>query len=130
MANDSEMDEVLIDLAEAYPDWRPPSVQATFNQYKNSLRAYSKETLQHAARRCIDSCLFFPKIAEIRKAIYELRATESNPNLPDYKDMIFVPPPPEFHAAMDTLFKKWGLPRRPRPLPHLPDVEARLPYKD
>jgi len=129
MATDSELDEILFDLAEAFPDWKPPSPQSTFNQYKASLKMYPAETLRHAARRCIDSCMFFPKIAEIKKAINEL------PKAGTYKDpekLHFVPPPPEFYEAMNGLFKKWGIPRKPRyhSVTKLPDVTPRMPYAD
>ena len=130
MATETEMDEVLTDLADAFPDWRPGNISLTFQQYKASLKMYSAELLRQAARRCIDSCMFFPKIAEIKKAIAELpkEGTYNRSTAP----LNFVPPPPEFYEAMNGLFKKWGIPRKPRyhSVTKLPDVTPRLPYAD
>jgi hypothetical protein len=106
MATDTDIEEVLIDLSEAYPDWKPPSVIATFTQYKQALRNYSKGTLQRAARRCMDSCVFFPKIAELKKAVYEL-PPEGTYQADNAKDLVFVPPPPEVKEAIEGLIAKW-----------------------
>ena len=114
MATDTELDEILSDIAEAFPDWKPGSMSSTFAQYKEPLRKYTAETLRHAARRCMDSCVFFPKIAEIRKAIAEL-PQPGNYQPESWDKLVFVPPPPEFTAAMDKLLNKWGISKRPKP---------------
>jgi hypothetical protein len=77
MATANEMDEILRRLANSYPDWKPPSMAATFQEYKLSLAKFPAELLRRAVDRCKDSCLFFPKIMEIKRACAEIVATDS-----------------------------------------------------
>lgn len=132
MATNAEIDEVLIPLMDAFPKWIPGSMSSTLDQYHKALGKYPKDLLQRAADRCLDSCLDFPKIAEIVKAIMAIRESERNITQPHVVTGPFVPPPPEFYEAMNGLFKKWGIARKPRyaGLPKLPDVSPRMPYAD
>lgn len=165
MATDTEIEEVLSDLADAYPDWKPGNVTLTFNQYKNSLRVHGADDIRRAARRCMDTCTFFPKIAELLQAIYKIRENETDKKMSSWDNLKFVPCPPEIQEQMDKLMGRWrvegkmvegrksreyqdsdffsldhiGKQTKEKQLPpdhaemfdhHLPDVEARLPYKD
>ena len=71
MAAQYEIKQILLNLMAAYPDWKPSSLDKTIEQYITALQQYKVETIEHAANVCRDTCLFFPKIAEIKKAINE-----------------------------------------------------------
>ena len=98
MASPLEIKKLLLDLSAAYSDWRPPDMKSTLEQYERSLARYPLELLEQAMDRCRDTCLFFPKIAEIRKAANEL-------NTPTPETVRDVPPKkvtsPEIQAMLD-----------------------------
>ena len=106
MATQTEVENILISLADAYPDWKPPSIIAVFKQYHDALNRYPTDLLQRAVLRCRDTCVYFPKIAEIKKAIADIRAGES----PRYEPADLskaVPCPPEVQKKMDELRANW-----------------------
>jgi hypothetical protein len=74
MATKEEIKEIIIELSAGYPDWKPPDINATLRVYQNALEDYPADLLRRAAKRCLDGCLFFPKIAEIKRAIGEITA--------------------------------------------------------
>ena len=69
MAAKYEVKKILIDLTAAFPDWKPIDLDATLDQYAEGLQQYKMETIETAVNACRDACLYFPKIAEIKKAI-------------------------------------------------------------
>ena len=73
MATQYEVRQIIVDLSAAFPDWKPPNMAGTIKQYEDALKGCQVDLLKQAADRCRDSCLFFPKIAELRKAYAEIR---------------------------------------------------------
>ena len=92
MAEPKEIEEILADLADAYPDWRPANMTSVFRQYVESLRNFSPELIKQAANRCRDTCTFFPKIAELRKAIEQIRLTYVRDTSQPYMEKIPITP--------------------------------------
>jgi len=79
MSTKLEINNLMIGLSAAYPDFHPKNLDATIKAYEESLQGFPADLLKKAVDRCRDTCLFFPKIAEIRKAINEI-TTASVPN--------------------------------------------------
>jgi hypothetical protein len=73
-----EIKQIITDLALAYPDWKPRDMAGTIKQYEESLKGFPVDLLQRATNRCRDSCVFFPKISEIRRAISEMTSSVSS----------------------------------------------------
>ena len=71
-----EVKQVVLDLMASFPDWKPQNLDNTIAQYEEALMNYPLAVLEKAAKRCRDSCMFFPKIAEIRKAINEIHSSD------------------------------------------------------
>ena len=71
-----EVKQVILDLMASFPDWKPQNLDNTIAQYEDAFAPYPLDVLEKAAKRCRDSCMFFPKIAEIRKAINEIRGAD------------------------------------------------------
>lgn len=90
MAAKYEINALLKGLAASYPDWKPKDPGATMEQYEDSLQQFPLTLLEKAIRRCRDTCLFFPKIAEIRKACSEvnIQYTYRDENDPAYKQFM------------------------------------------
>jgi len=76
MATPLEVNQIMIGLSAAFTDWKPTNLKATTEAYEEALRVYPYDLLKRAADRCRDVCLFFPKIAEIRKAINEIKTAD------------------------------------------------------
>ena len=90
MAARYEVKQVVLDLMASFPDWKPQNLDNTIAQYEDAFMSYPLAVLEKAAKRCRDSCLFFPKIAEIRKAINEIHAVE----VPDTQEIDWRTIPP------------------------------------
>ena len=84
-----EVKQIVLDLMASFPDWKPQNLDNTIAQYEDAFAPYPLDVLEKAAKRCRDSCLFFPKIAEIRKAINEIHGAD----VPDtsYVDWTKIP---------------------------------------
>lgn len=65
------IDSVLSDLAEALPPQHPLSRQA-MRVYSESLSDVPDDLLRAAARRCVRTCRWFPRVAELRDAAAEI----------------------------------------------------------
>ena len=111
-----EVKQVILDLMASFPDWKPQHLDNTIAQYEDALAPYPLAVLEKAAKRCRDTCLFFPKIAEIRKAINELSAANV-PNT-EYVDWTKIPPRSEKMESFMAEFRrkmeqkgKWNMKR-------------------
>jgi hypothetical protein len=123
MAATYEVKQIIVDLAAAFPDWKPSNMAGTLKQYEEALMGFPADMLRRAADRCRDSCIFFPKIAEIRKAIGEIQAVE-RPNIQgadeSWKDKPWVLTP-EMQKRWDDFRQhmvdtgKWKEARRTKP---------------
>jgi len=84
-----EVKQIVLDLMASFPDWKPQNLDNTIAQYEDAFAPYPLAVLEKAAKRCRNSCLFFPKIAEIRKAINEIHGAD----VPDtsYVDWTKIP---------------------------------------
>jgi hypothetical protein len=69
--DDNGVGRVLADLVEALPPQHPLSREAV-RVYRENLGDVPPGLLQAAARRCIRTCRWFPKIAELREAAAEI----------------------------------------------------------
>jgi hypothetical protein len=103
-----EIKQVITDLAAAYPDWKPPHIDQTIKQYEKALEHYPIDLVRRASDRCRDVCIFFPKIAEMRKAISEIQA--ANAPFSQYsdelwKDLKWEPRSAEMQKKMDAFRK-------------------------
>jgi hypothetical protein len=99
-----EVKAIMKDLADAFPDWKPGDPKGTFEQYERALSPFPYDLLKRAVARCIDSCTFFPKIAEIRKAVSELTANKTTFEADKYFEK--QPTSPEVQNYIDEFRRK------------------------
>ena len=105
MATQAEVKAIITELCDAYPDWKPSDMKGTLTQYERAFGSYPVDVLKHAAYRCIDTCIRMPVIAEIKKAIAEIRAT----TIPDTADVPYFPKKvtsPKVRALLDEFRQK------------------------
>jgi hypothetical protein len=102
MAARAEVRALLTRLAAAFPEWRPPDMRATLAEYEEALAMYPLELLGKAVKACRDSCEYFPKIAQIKRAAAELNANKDT-RLPDFEK---VPISLQIQAYLDEFREK------------------------
>jgi len=117
MAARYEIKALVIDLAAAYPDWKPPNLEATVKQYEDALMGFPIDLLRQAADRCRDTCLFFPKIAEIRKAIGEINTANVPNTSSEYMEKVPISPEiQEYLSNFRRHMEERGMWREARPV--------------
>lgn len=116
MATQTEVEQVVRLLSAAFPDWKPAGKMSdTLAVYVRRLQEFPADLLRRAAERCMDSCLTFPKIVELRRACHDIGAQDANNT---YKEDRWVktPPSPEMQEFLDAFRKnfkeKHGIPER------------------
>ena len=118
-----EIKQIIANLSACYPDWKPSNLEETVQQYEDALKNYPLALLERAADRCRDACLFFPKIAEIKKAIAEIRSADaptSQYSDDSWKDKKWEPISPEIQKYLDDFRQKMvkkGMWKEGRPRP-------------
>lgn len=80
-----EVKQIILNLMASFPDWKPPNQEKTIEQYAVALQGFKVDTIEHAANVCRDTCLFFPKIAELKKAISESYQADTQKSYEDNK---------------------------------------------
>ena len=102
MATQTEIEQVLKMLSGAFPEWKPPKPAETMAVYVRRLQDFPIELLQKAAERCMDSCLTFPKIVELRKACDAIHAVQALNTYEKQKEDEKKPPSPEMQEFLDA----------------------------
>jgi hypothetical protein len=114
MAAKYEIDKILLDLAAAFPEFKPDDMSATVAQYADALAVYPVALLEQAAKDCRDSCKYFPHISDIKAAVAVINGRVKDTSLRE--ELRPVPCPPEIREQIHGLIEKWngGRPYRPR----------------
>lgn len=99
MATKLEINNIMIHLQAAYPDWKPKNLDATLQAYEEALIGFPVDLLRKAADRCRDTCLFMPKMAEMRKAINEIHVADIPNTSAAYMEKIPISPEIQKHLA-------------------------------
>ena len=119
MATKLEINNLMIGLSAAYPDFKPKNLDETVKAYEEALQGFPADLLKHAVDRCRDTCLFFPKISEIRKAISEINAAAVKNTCAIWPDDVRTGPiSPEIQKYLDDFrrhMEERGMWREARP---------------
>ena len=92
-----EVKQIITGLSACFPDWKPPNLAATMKEYEEALAGYPVDLLKCAADRCRDVCIFFPKIAEIRKALVEIHTADVPNTSAGYEEKVPISPKMQHH---------------------------------
>ena len=103
MASRYELKSTLTKIAAAYPEWKPPDMNATLEQYEDALEKYPLDLLEKALKSCRETFDFFPHISQIKKAISDLTSNKNTMNGEDFKK---TPTSPEMQAFLDEFRQK------------------------